>query len=406
MQAILILLLGLCTSGITADRDTLPLKDKTRGPVKQEVKPLAKPDMNSDGPSGSGTSPGQPSSSGEKSADLLKANPEPYVAGLDTYGSSRINELIVKNTLGKELQTWLTKGLEGDAGSVELEEKLALKIKNKFDFAAVDWSIIQYFEPGDLAIYITLDVVEKSDVKTRMPFSAEPKETFADPSGLITKWKEYENTAMQLVESGQIEPETETCPAFHCPFGHKHEKLKPYQTIFVDGVKKEADKLFQILAKDKRGEWRAAAAYLVAYYKDGKRVVAGLVDRIRDPDALVRNNALRVLGDIAELRKELVIPSHPVLEALNFPRVSDRSKALYLTYLLSLNSQQLRDDILRTSVPTLLQLLAAQQPDHREISHGILRKISGRDFASNDIRSWSSWFQRLPRERIPTSGSK
>lgn len=51
---------------------------------------------------------------------------------------------------------------------------------------------------------------------------------------------------------------------------------------------------------------------------------------------------MRVLGDMAEFHPEYVIPVTPVLEALKFPRVSDRSKALYVVYLTALSSQDAR----------------------------------------------------------------
>src|SRR5207237_7400534 len=101
---------------------------------------------------------------------------------------------------------------------------------------------------------------------------------------------------LEHIASGQIAAEAEACHAFHCPFGHKHPLLKKYEKLFVDGVKKHEKELVEIQMKDKRPEYRANATYLLAYLKDGKKVVTQMVDRIKDPEAMVRNNALRVLG--------------------------------------------------------------------------------------------------------------
>jgi hypothetical protein len=322
---------------------------------------------------------------------------KPYVASVETYGSSKINSVILKKTLGKDLDEWVEKGLKGDAASVEMEQKLAKRVMDQFGFASADWSIVQYFEPGDMAIHITLDVVEKQDVARRMPFLEKPTGSFTDPDNLIQKWIGYEDEALRLVETGLLEPEAASCPAFHCPFGHTHPKLKKYEKIFVDGVKTHFKALTEIQEKDSRGEWRAAATYLLAYAKDGKAVVTQMLGRIRDPEPLVRNNALRVLGDIAEYHAELVIPLPPVIQALQFPRVSDRSKALYVVYLNTMHSPKARDEVM-AAIPLLVDLIQSKQPDHKDLAHGILRKVSGKDYAVEDVQSWKNWSAKAVKD--------
>lgn len=331
-------------------------------------------------------------------APETKIEPEgkPTIGSVGTYGSSRINEVTLKEFLGKELDIWLAKGLASDPSAMEMEERFVTRIKKKFGFPFVEWSIVQHFDPGQLSLHLTLDVVEEKDVARRMPFSAAPKEEFTDPLGLIKAWDEYESLALDLVESGEIEPETEKCVALHCPFGHKHPKLKPYERVFQVGLKTQGPKLVEILKSDKRANFRASAAFLLAYWTDEKKkVVDAMVDRIKDPDAVVRNNALRVLGDIAEFHKETPVALAPLLPALDYPKVSDRSKALYVVHLLSLASTQVREELLKTSVPTLVSLMECKQPDHRELAHGILRKISGKEFPDSDSRAWLAWYKKL-----------
>jgi hypothetical protein len=302
----------------------------------------------------------------------------------------------LKEFLGKDLDVWLAKGLASDPSAMEMEERFVTRIKKKFGFPFVEWSIVQHFDPGQLSLHLTLDVVEEKDVARRMPFFGAPKEEFSDPLGLIKAWDEYESLALDLVESGEVEPEAEKCVALHCPFGHKHPKLKPYERVFQAGLKTQGPKLLEILKSDKRANYRASAAFLLAYWTDEKKkVVDGMVDRIKDPDAVVRNNALRVLGDIAEFHKETPVPLAPVLPALDYPKVSDRSKALYVVHLLSLASNQAREELLKSSVPTLVSLMECKQPDHRELAHGILRKISGKEFPDSDSRAWLAWYKKL-----------
>lgn len=364
-----------------AGSDTLPLQTKT-APDSGRTSIIAPKDKKAPEP-----------------APVAQA-PVPTVQSIGTYGSARINEVTLKETLGRDLDVWIEKGLASDPTAVEMEKSFIEKIKKKFGFAFAEWSIIQYFKPDGLQLHLTLDVVEPQDVARRMPFLPEPTAAIPDPDGLIRQWMEYENTALDLVEAGELQPETDRCAALHCPFAHKHAKLKKYEPIFLAGVKKHAKTLLEIQAQEKHAEARGAATYLLAYWVDEKKkVVEAMIERTRDPEAMVRNNALRVLGDIAEFHPDVTIPLSPIVAALDYPRVSDRSKALYVTLLMALNSPSVRDQLLKTSIPTLIALMECKQPDHRELAHNILRKVSGKDLSATDTRPWLAWYRKLPQGR-------
>jgi len=356
---------------VSVAEDTIPLKSKTTQP-KQET--------------------------------AASLQPQPYISSMGVFGSSRVNETMLRQALGKELDTWLGKGLKGDETALQMELELAEKAKKKFDFAVADWTVMQFFEPTDLAIHVTLDVVEKADVSKRMPFKSAPKGEFKDPDGLLSSWRQYEEIALDLVEAGAITPDTEKCPAVHCPFGHTHKKLKPFEKIFSEGVKKNEKVLVEILNQSAQMDDRASAAYLLAYLNEPNKVSSLLIPAIKDSEPLVRNNVLRVLGDIAERNKDVVLPSKPFLEALEFPRSSDRSKAVFVVLMMSSGSQQVREDVLKSSVPALLAMLKGNQPDQRDFSHNILRKVSGKDFPVTDYLAWNNWYQKLFKERALTSG--
>jgi hypothetical protein len=385
------------TFALAQDRDTLPISPRTASGGKTSPTGLF-------GTKNPGVSAADIKKFQQQQENTADNPPQavlgtPYVASVDTFGSSRLNATILKETLGPDLNVWLTKGVQANADAVELETRLLERIQKKFGFAMAEFSVLEYYEPGDLAIRVTLDVVEKADVARRMPFKPEPTQQFKDPDSLISKWMEYEDIAMELVDSGQLNPETENCVAYHCPFGHKHPKLKKYEKLFVDGVKKYEKQLVEILGKDQRADFRAAAAYLLAYTKDGQKLVNWLVERIYDSDYVVRNNAMRVLGDVAEFHPEFIIPLHPILQALQFPRVSDRSKAVYVAYTMAVNSPQTREEIKRSAIPELLAMLDAKQPDEAEISYDLLKKISGKDYPPTDLQAWNNWYAHLPKER-------
>jgi hypothetical protein len=376
LRTILLSLVVSLPISVFAARDTLPLQSKTT-------------------PSGKDTSSiVSPKKANEQAAGPAPSGPKPYVASFGVYGTSRLNEASLKEFLGaKNVDVWLKKGLASDPTAVDIEKKFIARIKKKFGFPLVEWSIIQYFEPGALALHLTLDVVEERDVARRMPFMDAPKEELADPGGLLAEWHQYETLAYELVETGQLEPESEKCAALHCPFGHKHEKLKKWEKVFLDGAKKHARALLDVQKRDKRPEYRAAASYVLAYWvAEKKKVVEAMLDRLKDPDAMVRNNALRVLGDIAEFHTDVVVPISPILPILDYPRVSDRSKALYVAYMLAGNSPEVRREITKRVVPNLIALMMSSQPDQKELAHNLLKKISGKDLSGNDPKGWLAWY--------------
>lgn len=318
-----------------------------------------------------------------------------HIAGFDVYGGGSLNAVSLKQHFGAEIDQWFRLGLAADPSVLALEKRLADAIQKKYDLAFAQWSIVQHLEPSNLAIYVTLDVVEKKDAGVRLNFTAAPKVSLADPGGLIAQWEEYQKIAMGLVEIGEIQLDAVDCEALHCPFGHKHPKLQKYEKIFLDGAKKHAVALSEVVVKESRPESRASAAFLLAYSKDGKRVVDGLLGGVADPEDIVRNNVMRVLGDIAEYHSEFLIPIKPVAAALNFPRVSDRSKAINVVYFLAMGSAQARQYLMENKLGTLVSLMGSIQPDHRLAAHAILRKLSGKNYAATDLQAWANWSKRI-----------
>ncbi|NBO24920.1 MAG: hypothetical protein EBU93_06785, partial [Chlamydiae bacterium] len=241
---LLVLFLSLSEQAIMADSDTLPLNKKT--PV---IKESDSANVTQKLQKGSG-----------KAVEINPAieeteTPRPYVASIGVYGTKKLNEVILKEELGPELDEWIKKGLAADEKSLALEKKLIQKIQKKYNFPFAEFSVVQFFEPDNLSVHIVLDVVEEKDVETRNRFLSKPQEQLTDPDRLIQTWLEYENLGMDLIEAGELTADAQKCSALHCPFGHEHPKLKKYEKIFVEGVPKNFEKLVQILGKDKREDW-------------------------------------------------------------------------------------------------------------------------------------------------------
>jgi hypothetical protein len=382
------LLFSLLTPVLFADSDTLPLNKKTQVIKESDSAGVTKKLWK-----GSGEKPEPIAGSEEATVPKL------YLGSIGVFGTKKLNEVILKEELDPEFNEWIQKGLAGDQSSLELEKRLIQKIQKKYNFPFAEFSVVQFFEPDNFSVHIVLDVVEPADVALRNNFLPEPTEQFPDPDSLIKSWMEYENLSMDLVEAGEIIADGQKCTALHCPFGHDHAKLKKYGPIFTEGVKKNFARLSEILLKDKRPEFRSSAAFLLPYETDGKKIVPLLVDRSRDPDPIVRNNALRVLGEIAEFHPQFVIPVKPMIAALNHPRATDRSKSVYVVYMLAKNSSSAREEILREAIPNLLLLLETKVPDQKEFAYNTLKKVSGKEFPMSDVTSWKNWYAKLKKDK-------
>ncbi|MDC3959863.1 HEAT repeat domain-containing protein [Polyangium jinanense] len=319
--------------------------------------------------------------------------PAPVLKGVDVYGTKKFDGAWVRTRFGETFQRWFD--TEDEALTKKLEKEMVDGILAEHkDIGWVQLSPVTYYNMGDVPQgYVTVDVVERKDMKKRLTFGPEPKGDFEDPAGLLAAWKEYESTFFRMMREKQIGPERVACPAFHCMGGYVHEKLAPYGEKFVKDVPPNEDKLIKILKEDKDPKDRAAAAFLLAHIKDGKKLVGLMLPLLDDPDALVRNNATRVLVNVAMFHHDVAVPLTPVLKNLNGPTMSDRNKAAAVTFGLvdRPDGAKLYAQVIKEAGPTLIALLELEQPNNHDFAYKILKKVSGKDFGGRDDAAWRKW---------------
>ncbi|WP_437533583.1 HEAT repeat domain-containing protein [Sorangium sp. So ce726] len=321
------------------------------------------------------------------------AAPLPVLKGVDVYGTDRFDGAWVKTRFGDVLQRFF--GTEDAAERKVLANEMVDVILA--EHKAIGWvelSPILYYDRGEvLKAYVTVDVVERRELKKRLTFGPQPKGDFEDPAGLLAAWKDYQETYFRMMHENEIGPERAACPAFHCLGGYEHEKLRPYGERFVNDVPPNEDKLVRILEADKDPEDRGAAAFLLAHIKDGEKLVSLMLPMLNDPDALVRNNAMRVVADVAMFHHDVPVPLTPFLKALDGPTTTDRNKAAAVTWGLIDRPEgtKLHAQVIKEAGPTLLKLLKLEQPNNHDVAYRILKKVSGKDFPERDYAAWEKW---------------
>lgn len=307
----------------------------------------------------------------------------PQLVAIDMFGTQQITQEQLLAKVGPELRRLGDALMKGDH-SIDMEAVLD-KLYALGDFEDVTPALVG---APNARYYMTIDFVDTADAARRMPFSPRPSGTYPDPDGLIADWYTYERSVMQH-PAHRVE-----CPAYHClGDGTRDPALRRLSSKLASRVPAHLEELATILRDDHDNHHRAAAAYLLAYANDGSWVVKQLVPAFRDSNALVRNNAMRVVADIAFYHPEVEVPVDPVLDAIEYPATLDRNKAAaILDGLLSRpGGEQLRQVIAARAGSTLLAMLRLQQPNNHDYAYRILTKISGKSFGERDYASWDAW---------------
>jgi hypothetical protein len=310
---------------------------------------------------------------------------------IELYGTKQVTLDHLVSRYGKELRGLCqAKPIEPPTLMADLE---ALG-----DFADIEFAPTMYYNAPDKC-FLTVDFVDRADAARRMPFGPEPKGVYEDPEGLLADWRAYESKVFELTGAGQMSERRVACPAFHCFGDHSHPAVRQLAARFVELVPRYVEQLSAILRDDRSSSNRADAAFLLAYSNDGPDLVGRMIAASRDPAGIVRNNAMRVLADIAFHHPELDIPFAPVLAALDYPTTLDRNKAgAILAGLLERpDGVRLRVPIAERAGPTLLAMLRLQQPNNHNFAYLILKAISGQSYGERDYAAWEGWLSRVAK---------
>ncbi len=331
--------------------------------------------------------PVSPGATRAKTAAAPRAKAE--LVAIDMFGTKQITLDRLLAIHGTELRAFTEALMRGDPSSANTEALLD-KLYALGDFADVTPALVGMYAPGGMKYYLTLDFVDRADAARRMPFVPSPTGTHDDPDGLLADWRSYESLMYEKPGSRRVD-----CAAFHCIGDDAHPEMKRLASTFVARVPAHVEALATILRDDKDGQNRAAAAYLLAYSKDGASLVKLLVPAFRDGSGLVRNNAMRVVADIATYHPNVEVPIEPVLEALSYPATLDRNKAAAILdgLLARPGSGRLHRLVARRAGATLLAMLRLQQPNNHDFAYRILKVISGQDFGERDYSAWEGWLR-------------
>lgn len=320
---------------------------------------------------------------------------------IDLYGMESDKSLMIIKKYSKDISTIansMNRLMEDNQSFNEDEAyknkiktyQLSEKIKKEFGLLYVDFDTVFY--PKNKTVYTTIEVIESSNPERMLYVHNEVvKKHTGNKNDVISSMIEYEKIGMQLAMKNQINFKNNPCPVYHCLSGFNHPKLKPYLQLFNLGVKKDKEFILDTLQYDSDAERRGAAAFLVGHFSNPKEIISVLSSAINDKDGLVRNNAIRVIGETMQRANIVEIDVYPFLNLLSSPYDTDRNKSLYVL-LQAAKIDSNKSIIIQKGAHNLLAMLMLKQPNNHDLSYKLLKLISGKDFGDKSLIAWKKWF--------------
>ncbi len=157
------------------------------------------------------------------------------------------------------------------------------------------------------------------------------------------------------------------------------------QSNFILFAEQKFPTIEKVLKYSKYAEHRAAAAQVIAYSNDKKKVAKNLLYAINDPDENVRNNATRAISILAGYLSEspdtkVTIPATPFIDMVNSVSWTDRNKgAMALLELTRNKDKNILEQIRKHALPSVIEMARWKNRGHALFSLIILCRMAGED---------------------------
>jgi hypothetical protein len=226
-------------------------------------------------------------------------------------------------------------------------------------------------DSGNIIIYVG---IEEAGV-IAASFSSAPSGSARLLSDVNDAAAAFDKAFFAAVQRGDFEEDDEQGHAlFHDPAS------RAIQERFVDYAARDLPLLRLVLRESRDAGQRAVAAQLLGYVRDKQGVVADLVDAMNDPDADVRNNAMRALLVFTRMTSGPAprVPYQPFVRMLNSPVWTDRNKASgALDELSRTRSPELLAMLRKESLEALVEMARWKSKGHAAAAFFILGRMAG-----------------------------
>jgi hypothetical protein len=159
--------------------------------------------------------------------------------------------------------------------------------------------------------------------------------------------------------------------------------VREIQTKFVGFATTYPKELHNVIRESSDEEARAIAAYVLGYAPDKNSVIDDLFYAMRDPDDVVRSNAIRALSAISVKAKldpdaEIKIPATWFIEMLNSTVWTDRNyAATALVTLTESRDEKILAQLRERALPSLVEMAKWKHPEHAVPGYILLGRVAG-----------------------------
>jgi hypothetical protein len=225
-------------------------------------------------------------------------------------------------------------------------------------------------------IIIYVGIQERGDLA--MQFAEAPVGTSRLPQVVTETAKQLDAASMQAVLSGNAEEDDSNGYALA-----KDPASRALQERYVLFAKQYGDQLREVLRHSSDAQQRAEAAEVLGYSADKQSAVADLLAAMHDPNEVVRNDAMRALGVMAQYARanpqsHLKIAEDGFVEMLNSLDWTDRNKSSFVLGGLTASRDPALMTLLRErALPSLLEMAHWKFDGHANDAFYILGRVAG-----------------------------
>jgi len=304
-------------------------------------------------------------------ATLSEAHGQELKIGIiDLYGLRRVSTAQVREALTFK---------EGDAIVMGTDERPAFLVASEArlsglaDIARARINVV-CCDRGRAIVFVSIE--EHGSIA--MHFRAVPTGKARLADDIVGSGREFFEALIPAIERGDAGEDHSGGHAFN-----NDPRTRAIQERFVVYAKRDLPQLRRVLRTSSDRDQRALAAQVLGYTADKNAVVEDLVRAMRDPDAEVRNNAMRTLMVFADAKPGSSvsaprIPAEPFIDFLNSPEFSDRNKASgALLTLSATRDPRLLAMLRKRALPSLVEISRWKSAGHAYGAFVILARIAG-----------------------------
>lgn len=266
---------------------------------------------------------------------------------------------------------------EGDELSSKQEDKILTRVRQAVEGATerppTDVAFICCDSRGELMIYIGL----QGKSSETFPRNPAPVGGARLPTNVLNLYMQFGVAFAHAVESGKSAEDDSSGYALSVDPALRSMELK-----MRDYAEHNETLLRRVLQSSSNADDREAAAEILGYANHSQAQIDSLVRASHDPDADVRNDAVRALWVLANYSQKVAarIPASGFVGLLNSGIWDDRNKAsLLLMKLTQSRDPELLAELRARALPSLIEIARWRDTSHAVAARIILGRMAGID---------------------------